>query len=132
MFTLHTKQQKEFENIAKKYGVDLFVLFGSYATGQTHTHSDVDIAYRAKQPLTLERESQLALDISMIFQQEQIDIVNINTAPPLLRYAIFKSGVLLYEKEPHIFASFSTFAFKQYVESKPIFMEHIRRLKENI
>lgn len=132
MITLNIKQKKELKNIAKKYDIDLFVLFGSYATGRVHLYSDMDIAYRTKKLLALEEESQLILDLSTVFQQGQIDLVNINAAPPLLRYAVCKDGILLYEKEPYNFASFSTFAFKQYVESKQLFIEQARRLKEHI
>lgn len=132
MILLNDKQKECMRDIAKKYGIRLFVLFGSYATGQEHAKSDVDIAYQASQLLALEQEACLATDLSVIFNNDCIDLVAINIAPPLLRYAIFKDGIPLYEKKRFLFASFSSIAFKQYIEAKPLFIEQARRLKENI
>ena len=33
------------EEVAKKYDVSLIVLFGSQAKGNTHKHSDTDVAF---------------------------------------------------------------------------------------
>ncbi len=125
-----TPQQKEsIESIAEKYDIDLFVLFGSRAVGRAHALSDTDIAYRSRTPLLLDQEARLILDLSAVFGSENIDLVNITTAPPLLRYAIFKDGMPLYEKTQHAFASYSAYAFKQYVEAQPLFRYQLHCLK---
>ena len=107
-------------------------MFGSQAIGRAHAKSDIDLAYRSHVPLPLDREAQLILDLSSIFHTEHIDIVNITVAPPLLRYAIFKDGIPLFEGAPSVFTSYAAYAFKQYVEAKPLFADQLRYLKRNI
>jgi len=40
--------REKIEKIAKKYNLELMVLFGSQATGQTHSRSDVDLGVISK------------------------------------------------------------------------------------
>lgn len=131
MFTLTPHQKQTIESIAEKYDIDLFVLFGSRAIGRATAMSDTDIAYRSRTPLLLDREACLILDLSAVFGSENIDLVNITAAPPLLRYAIFKDGMPLYEKEPLAFASYAAYAFKLYVEAQPLFRYQLHYLKHN-
>lgn len=132
MFTLTLHQKKTIESIARKYDIDLFVLFGSRAIGRAHAQSDTDIAYRSRLPLPLDREARLILDLSAVFGTEDIDLVNLSAAPPLLYYAIFKDGTPLYEREPLTFASYAAYAFKRYIEAKPLFRDQLRYLKRNL
>ncbi len=118
-------------SIARAYHIDLLVLFGSRAIGRAYPRSDFDIAYRSYPQLSLEQESRLSLDLFAVFKSENIDLVNITTAPPLLRYAIFKDGVSLYEGRLSSFASYAAYAFKNYIESKPLFIYQLRYLKRN-
>lgn len=131
MFTLTPHQKQLIESIAKKYDIDLFVLFGSRAIGRATAMSDTDVAYRSRTQLLLDREACLILDLSAVFGDENIDLVNITAAPPLLRYAIFKDGMPLYEKEPLAFASYAAYAFKLYVEAQPLFRYQLHYLKHN-
>lgn len=131
MIILTPHQKQTIESIAEKYDIDLFVLFGSRAIGRATAMSDTDIAYRSRTPLLLDREACLILDLSAVFGDENIDLVNITAAPPLLRYAIFKDGMPLYEKEPLAFASYAAYAFKLYVEAQPLFRYQLHYLKHN-
>ena len=132
MFTVTQHQKQLIKSIAKKYDIDLFVLFGSRAVGRAHAQSDFDVAYRSRAPLLLDREASMILDLSAVFGSEDIDLVNLTAAPPLLYYAIFKEGISLYEKELLAFASYAAYAFKQYVEAKPLFRDQLRYLKRNL
>lgn len=129
---LTQNQQSETAAIAGRYGIALFVLFGSQALGRAHAKSDIDIAYQSRKPLSLDDEARLILALSSVFHTEKIDIVNISSAPPLLRYAIFKDGIPLFEGEQSVFASQTAYAFKQYLEAKPLFLNQIRYLKQKL
>lgn len=130
MISFTKKQKGTIESIARRNGIDLFVLFGSRAIGREHARSDFDIAYRSHMPLPLDGEARLILDLSSLFKSDDIDLVNITTAPPLLRYAVFKDGIPIYEGTPYIFASYAVFAFKSYVEAQPLFRDKLRYLKQ--
>ena len=132
MYHLTEKDNALLASTANKYSIDLFVLFGSQATGQANRKSDIDIAYHAQKNLTLEQESQLVVDLARVFKNENIDLVNITFAPPLLRYAIFKDGLPLFEQNPLTFASFSAYAFKQYIETKQLYNARAKKLFEAI
>jgi predicted nucleotidyltransferase len=129
MVSITQKQHHTIESIARQYGIDLLVLFGSHATGRAHAKSDVDLAYQSHPPLSLRDEARLILDLSPVFKTEYIDIVNIAAAPPLLRYAIFKDGVPLFEGVESAFASYGAYAFKQYIEAKPLFVHQLNYLR---
>lgn len=109
------------KKIAKKYGLKLVLLFGSQATKKIHKQSDIDIAFLSEKKLSLNEEVNLIFDLTQILRSENIDLVNLRTAPPLLLYAISRHSVVLYQKNALIFPEFCAYAFKYYVEAKPIF-----------
>ncbi len=118
--------------IAKKYSLELILLFGSQASKESYKGSDFDIAYLSKRDLNLEEESKLIIELAPIFKSENVDLVNLKKAPPLLFYAIFKNCQTVYEREPLIFPSLRAYAFKKYVETKPLYEEKFRRVQEAI
>lgn len=126
------ENKKLIEEIAKKYSLDLLLLFGSRASGKTYKGSDFDLAYLSKANLTLEEEAELILALILLFKSEDIDLINLKKASPLLFYAIFKNCRLLYEKRPLIFASLRAYAFKKYIETKPLYEDKFKRFEKTI
>ena len=116
--------------LAKKYGLELVLLFGSRADGSHREKSDFDIAYLSRPNLDLTKESELIVDLMPLLKSNHIDLVNLKTAPPLLYYAIFKNSKVLYEKQPLLFVSLRVYAFKKYIEAKPLYEERFRRIKK--
>lgn len=129
---LGIKEKKIIEEIAQEYSLELFLLFGSKVSGGAYKESDFDVAYLSKKDLTLEEEAKLIVELSPVFRSENIDLVNLRKAPPLLFYAVFKNCQLLYEKTPSIFAALRAYAFKKYIETKPLYQEKFQRLQEKI
>ena len=92
-------------------GVQLAVVFGSSASGQAGPRSDVDIGVR----LEISGCASAGSDRAM-FQQIEIaigkavgrpvDLIDLDTAPPLLRFEIARTGVVLLERVPHAWADF--------------------------
>lgn len=122
--------KKIIEKIARKYSLDLLLLFGSRTSGKTYRGSDFDVAYLSERILTLKEESELIFALTPIFKSENIDLVNLKTAPPLLFYAVFKNCRALYEKKPLIFAGLRAYAFKKYIETKSLYAEKFKRLEK--
>lgn len=128
-----TKSKNELlKKIAQKYSIELFLLFGSRFSGTAYKGSDFDIAYLGKKTLDLEEESQLIIDLSLIFKSENIDLVNLRKASPLLFYAITKECQVLYETKPLIFHTLRAYGFKKYVETMPLYEEKMKRIQKEI
>ena len=106
-------------------GVRFVVLFGSQAAGNGCENSDFDIAVlttKEKDLSALEKYSEILLFISEAFgiPDYRIDLTNLNKANPFLKYEVVSSGRLLYGDEDE-YADFRAVAFKDYIDSQPLF-----------
>ena len=120
------------DKIAQKYSLELLLLFGSQVSGKTSKESDFDVAYLSSRDLDLTNEAELIVEIAPIFKSENIDLVNIKKAKPLLLFAITNSSQIIYEKTPLAFYRLRAYAFKKYIETKPFYEEKFRRLQEKL
>lgn len=107
--------------IAEKYRLSLALLFGSQATGKTHTQSDVDIAILSENGLRPRELAELAYEIASALHIKEIDITDLDSAPPLLLAEIARSARSLYERKPSDFARFRIYAIKRFMEAKKLF-----------
>ena len=102
----------------KKY--PLVVLFGSYATGDYHPLSDIDIGVwmddsEDKYLLSVELEELL---------QKRVDIVNLKNLwdrDSQLAYAITQSHIPLCIKDNDLYIAFKTKSYLYYFDRKPLF-----------
>lgn len=126
------KDKEKLQKIAQKYGLKLLLLFGSRASRTKkkflHGESDFDVAYLAKKDLDLMDEAKLICDLMPIFKSEKIDLVNIKKALPLLFYSIFQNCQILYADNPLLFYYLRSYAFKKYIETKPLYKKRSNRL----
>ena len=114
--------KKEIAEIARKYNIALFVLFGSQARGDVHKKSDVDIAYSSREPLPLHEENKMAVALQQLFRTSHVDIVNLSAATsPLLLKNITDEGMPLFEAKPSLFNELFLYALRVYREAKPLF-----------
>ena len=104
--------KQKLTQIARKYGLNLIVLFGSYAARRLlKQESDIDIAIRTTRRLTAEEEIALISQLSLLFPAE-IDITFLNEADSVLVYEIARDGIPLYEQNPDSFIEFQLYATK--------------------
>ncbi len=129
---INEKLKSGVEKLAHKYGLRLVLLFGSQATGQTHKESDIDVAYLPEKSLDFNQECYLNYEFTNIFRQDRVDTVDIKKASPLLMYAVFDHPQILFQADDKIFSIYQAYAFKKYIEAKPIFEERSRRLQKYI
>lgn len=127
---LSPKQQQKIAETAKNYRLTLMLLFGSQSDGRTHKESDVDIAYVPGRQLTFKDEYHLNYELTNIFRTDRVDTVDLRKAPALLSYAIFQHPVVLYQQNELVFPSYQAYAFKKYIEAKPLYEEKFRRLAQ--
>ena len=87
----------------KENDVILAYLFGSEAKSTSHKESDVDIGVLFDKKVQfkdyLKKEGKLIEIFSEIFPEREINIVNLNIAPPLLKQVAILEGKLLYQKD---------------------------------
>ncbi len=119
-----------FEEIAKKFSIYFVLLFGSKAEGTDTPESDADIAVYARHVLSEEEKINLAFEISSILKTENIDLVDIKSASPMLKRKIFEKYKILYLKEPFILYQVELSSLREYDESKILYEIRDERLKE--
>jgi len=97
--------------------VELVLLFGSAASGTMHKRSDIDLAFLFEGPLDI-----LALTSEVIqrLRTDNVDVVDLRHAPPLLRYLVVRNGRVLYEKREGLFNVYYSLAFRMYVDSRKL------------
>lgn len=120
--------------IARQFGLDLIVLFGSRAKGRAVAGSDTDIAVRAiKRPWgdwNWEFEVEAAL-ADAIRVNGEVDVVFLNGASPLLMFEVASSGQVLYEGEWGTFSDFRSYAARVYYDNEPRFRRQAEYLRAN-
>ncbi|ELY56269.1 nucleotidyltransferase protein [Natronococcus amylolyticus DSM 10524] len=82
------------------------ILFGSHASGETHSRSDVDIAVdledvQPADPEYNERFFGLSADLSETLETDEVDVVDLQRASPELATTIFDQGVILIGNPEH-------------------------------
>ncbi len=98
-------------------GLRLVLLFGSTVSGKIHRKSDIDLAFLFDKPVDI---LTLTNRIITLLHTDNVDVIDLNRASPLLRYASVKHGMLLYEREPGVFHEFYSLAFRRYVDTKKL------------
>lgn len=86
-------------DLADKYQLDLILMFGSRLTGNVHTESDIDIAVCRRQMLSETEKIQLIYELCNIFRTDDIDLVDLRTASPLLKKEVFKNYKILLQRD---------------------------------
>lgn len=110
-------------------------LFGSTATGRTHTQSDIDIGILLKAgykqaPLY---PSKLARTISKIIaSKKEPDVRILNNASPRFLFQVIKNGKLIISKNEKKRVQFETNAISQYLDIKPFYEEYDKKRQERL
>jgi predicted nucleotidyltransferase len=94
--------------------ISLVVLFGSAATGRRHRRSDLDIAILGDMPLDL---VELTNRVMTLTHANDVDLVDLRRASPLLAMEVARHGRLLYERSAGDHAQFVSLAYRRYVDT---------------
>jgi uncharacterized protein len=93
------------------------LLFGSAVSEKMHKQSDIDLAFLYKRP---ENIVALTNRVIRLLHTDNIDVVDLKSANPLLKFSIAKNCKILYEKEKGMFNEFYSLAFRLYVDTKKL------------
>lgn len=86
-----------------EWGVAAAYLFGSHAAGREHRESDIDIAvlllrnHHPNESGRFDVRVRLTSELIHVLGRNDVDLVILNDAPPLLGRRIVYDGVLLFE-----------------------------------
>lgn len=105
-------------------GLVLVFLFGSYATDQANTSSDLDLALLLSADVSSDRYLEYRLKyghlIANALRDERIDIVLLNTASPLLAHEVIK-GRILFERSAEARVEYIVNVQRKYLDLKPFY-----------
>lgn len=106
------------KSIAKKFDLDLFVLFGSRAKGNYTENSDWDFAFYKKIPLTDKKKEELLFELIEILENDNIDLIEIDVikTPPYLIFNILRTGKVIYEKDKKLYYEMLNNSFIDYID----------------
>lgn len=120
--------QQNINGIAEEYSLKLLIYFGSYGTSLYNNDSDIDIAFLSVDSLSESEKIKLLEDLIKIHRKSEIDLVDLRTAEPILRYEIAVNGRVLYEKEEYLFERYRLFYIKRFYELKPVIEEELKNI----
>jgi hypothetical protein len=106
------------------HDVILAYLFGSQAEGKAGPLSDLDFAVLLDPEV--EREAWTDVQIELLgklmslFGRNDVDLVILNRATPVLAHQVAQHGQVLYEADPGTRADFEVAALRRYVETEPL------------
>jgi predicted nucleotidyltransferase len=117
----------EIAPVAREFGLDLVVLFGSLASGKARGDSDADVAVRGARALSFDARLQLAARLEEIFERT-VDVIDLRRADPLLLHQIFLTPVVLHDAGG-AFAEARLFAFHRYEDYRPMLLLERRAVR---
>jgi predicted nucleotidyltransferase len=122
------------ERAASLPEVRLAVLFGSMARGQGRKDSDVDLGLLLK-PVSRRERLHVEAELARAAGRE-VDFINLDEAPPLLRFEITRDGVVILEREEGLWTRFKVKAMVDWWDWAPnarfLAKAAVRRLREKV
>ena len=111
----------------------LAYLFGSAAQGRTHSLSDVDIAVLVDEVQFRELDGRtpwgyqasLSAELAGILQRDDVDLVLLHGAPPLLKHQVVRFGRVLFSRDEEIRVDFEVRVHQEYLDTK-----HLREIQQ--
>lgn len=121
-------------DLIEKYDIKLIYIFGSYAKGKNDKNSDLDIAVLLEKGYNPLDKLSLIGDFTDIFKRNDIDLVILNDANPVLEHQVIKYGKLAYLKDEDVKVFYEVRVLKEYMDMeyfRNTQMEYIKQWAEN-
>lgn len=116
LYQIKNQLETKLNSIVSAYNIKLLYIFGSYAQNKNNKNSDLDVAVLLEDGYNPIVKLNIIGDLIDIFKRDDIDLVILNDATPLLRHQIIKYGKILYEDSKEIKVKFENRVLKEYME----------------
>ena len=118
---MNTIESKLVSYITNLNNLEAAFLFGSEASGHTHSRSDVDIAilFRIDNVPGTNRLLKIQDELTSLLKKET-DIVVLNNASPIIRMQVLRKGKKLIVKNRKAYSSFFVRTINEYADLKKV------------
>ena len=118
--------------VFEEQGVLAAYLYGSAARGNMHAYSDVDVAvafdYSVPGDERFRHRLRLITAVMGLLRVNEVDVVPLNDAPPLLVFHVLRDPVVLYKADHRQSAEFEIKMIGMYYDLKPALEEYRRQM----
>jgi hypothetical protein len=111
-------------------------IFGSVVTGRSRPDSDVDVAVLVSDEVTrgntFEYRLELMADLMTVLKRNDVDLILLNQAPPLLAHRVLKKGRLIFERSASARVAFQVRTVNRYLDTVPMRNLYLSYLKKHV
>jgi len=110
-------------------------IFGSVVTGRTRKDSDVDIAVLVSEKV-MKRDPfryrlELMTELMSVLKRNDVDLILLNQAPPLLAHRVLAKGKLISERSASARVAFQVRTVNRYLDTQPMRNLYLTYLKKH-
>lgn len=120
----------------KRREIQAAYVFGSVAQGRARPDSDIDVAVllgrRPSARRALGYRLKLAGDLGAALHRDDVQVVVLNDAPPLLAQRVLSLGTLVFERSRSARVRFQVQTAGRYDDLVPTMERYIARLKRDV
>jgi len=121
--------------LRSKREVQAAYIFGSLVTGRSRRDSDVDIAVlvsdRVMRKNPFQYRLELMTELMAILKRDDVDLILLNQAPPLLAHPVLKKGKLILERSASARVAFQVRTVNRYFDTLPMRKLYLTYLKKH-
>lgn len=111
-------------------------LFGSHAAGRAGRESDVDVAVVLEPGSTREQAFDLrvrvASDLVGVLHCNDVDVLVLNEAPPLLAARVLREGIPVYRRDEEALRAFTVDRLLRAADVRPFLERHEKALLRSL
>lgn len=124
--------KEKLKKIFEKNRVVFAYLFGSQVKRKTGKLSDIDIAVFLDEKIPCSKFFDIRLklvgELGDFFKRNDIDVVILNEAPPLLSHRILKEGKVIFSKDRRKQIEYEVRAILRYLDWKPYLEKYTKEV----
>ena len=134
--TLATSSRAVARCVARHAGIQAAYIFGSVARHRARPDSDIDIAVllarRLPDSRALHYRLKLAGELGAALKRDDVQLVILNDAPPLLAHRVLSRGMLVFERARAARVRFHVETARRYEDMVPTMERYVDRLKRDV
>ncbi|MFH1652752.1 MAG: helix-turn-helix domain-containing protein [Pseudomonadota bacterium] len=132
-FQINIEEVKgEISKLCSSHHIKLLYLFGSAASGKMGTMSDVDFAFLSDDEIHLNIQIEIAHKIAQMIGVEEVDLVDLHDATPLLLFEVIDKGILLFRVSDLTRAEFEFYAISKYLQTVSLRNQFSKYLRQTV